>query len=98
LFERDILGRLLETLLDIGAWFQPPGLRRNQTEHHDLVALWKETQRLETAGTIGVVFEEVTVVVALCEKILRHRLAPARAHACRTKICPTERRGGRQCR
>src|SRR5262245_37787097 len=90
LFKRDIFGRLLDTLFDIGAGLQPAGLRCDQTQHHDLFALRQEAQRLEAASTIGIVFEEVTVVVALAEQIFCNGLVAARRNKGRTKVASTD--------
>ena len=54
-----------------------PGLRGDQAEHDDLVALRQKAQRLEAAGAVAVVFQEVAVVIALGEQALRHRLVTA---------------------
>ena len=43
-----------------------------------LLALRQEAQRLEAAGAIGVVFEEIAVVVAFAEQVLGDRLVAAR--------------------
>src|SRR5215475_10740288 len=77
LIERDELRGFFDALLDIRARLEAARLRRYQAEHHDLVPLRQEPQRLKAAGAVGVVFEEVAVVVALAEKIFRHRLIAA---------------------
>ena len=41
-----------------------PRLRGDEPEHHPLVAPGQEAQRLEAAGAVGVVFEEIAVIVA----------------------------------
>src|SRR6478672_12305087 len=68
LFERDVFGRFLDAPLDVVARLQPPRLGGDQPEHHQLVALGQKPQRLEAAGTVAVVFQEVAVVVALREQ------------------------------
>src|SRR4029077_15432074 len=77
LIERDKFRGFFDALLDVRARLQAARLRRDQAKNHDLVALWQKPQRLKSAGAGGVVFEEVTVVVALAEEILRHRLVAA---------------------
>ena len=57
--------------------FQRAGFRGDQAEHDLLLALGHEAQRLEAAGPLGVVFEEIAVVVGLAEHHLGHRLVPA---------------------
>ena len=93
LIERDIFGCLLDALLDVVARLQPAGLRGDQTEHDDLVALRQETQRLETTGALAVVFQEVAVVVAFFEQGLRHRLVAARRNPGRAEIAAADMGG-----
>src|ERR1019366_6290935 len=93
LIERDIFGCLLDALPDVVARLQPAGLRGDQTEHDDLVALRQETQRLETTGALAVVFQEVAVVVAFFEQGLRHRLVAARRNPGRAEIAAANVRG-----
>ena len=65
LVERDELRRLLDALLDVVLLLQRSGFRGHEAEHDLLVALRHEAQRLEAAGPLGVVFEEIAVVVHL---------------------------------
>src|SRR5262249_46391964 len=65
-------------------------LRRDEAEHHDLLALRKEAQRLEAAGTIGVVFEEIAVVIDAAEQPLRHRLVAALGNPRRAEIAAAD--------
>ena len=57
-------GRLVDAALDVVLLLQRAALGGDEAEHHDLVALGQEAQRLEAAGALGVVFEEIAVVVA----------------------------------
>ncbi len=84
---------LLDALLDVGARLQPARLRRDEAEHDDLVALRQEAQRLETAGAVGVVFEEVAVVIALRQQAFRHRLVAAGRNEGRAEIAAADMRG-----
>src|SRR5712692_6005678 len=59
LLERSKLGCFLDAALDVVLLLQRAALRRDEAEHNDLVALGQVTQRLEAAGTLGVVFEEI---------------------------------------
>src|SRR5437899_2589032 len=63
LIERRELTRFLDAALDVVLLLQRAALRRDQPEHHHLVALRQEPHRLEATGTVGVVFEEIAVVV-----------------------------------
>ncbi len=49
-----------------------PLLRGDQAEHQLLVALGEETQRLEAAGAVAVVFQEIAVDVGIVEHQLGH--------------------------
>src|SRR5262249_31412867 len=62
LVERDVFGRLVDAALYVGFLLQRAGLRGDEAQHHGLVALGDEAQRLEPAGAVGVVFEEIAVV------------------------------------
>src|SRR5262249_13678013 len=70
---RELRG-LLYAWLDIGLLLERAALRGDQPEHHHLRALRQEPHRLEAAGTIGVVFEEIAVEVHRTQEPLRHRL------------------------
>src|SRR5712692_9952823 len=72
LVETRELGRFLDAALDVVLLLQRAALGGDEAEHHDLVALGPKAQRLEAAGTLGVVFEEIAVVVHLAEQRLRH--------------------------
>src|SRR5262249_7398968 len=77
LLERRELHRLVDAALDVVLLLERAGLRRDQTEHHDLVAPGQEAQRLEAARTLGVVFEEIAVIVRAAEQDLGDRLIAA---------------------
>ena len=59
-----------------------PDLRGDEAEHDDLLALGQEAQRLEAAGALGVVFEEIAVVVDACRAASR---PPARSRPRRSR-------------
>src|SRR6202030_1732124 len=86
LIERDVFGRLLDAALDLGVVLQRPDLGGDEAEHHDLVALGQEPQRLEAAGALAVVFEEIAVVVAVCQQVLRHWLVASGRYPGRAEI------------
>src|SRR5690242_2451086 len=53
LVDRRMLGRCLDTALDLVLRLELSVLRRDETEHDLLLALREETQRLEAPGEIG---------------------------------------------
>src|ERR1700704_5572718 len=63
LIERRKLGCLLDTPLDVVLLLERTALRGDQPEHHHLGALRQKAHRLEAAGAIGVVFEEIAVKI-----------------------------------
>src|ERR1041384_109054 len=77
LIEPHELRRLLNAPLDIVARLEPSGFRGDQPEHHPPLSFGQEAQRFETARAVGVVFEEIAVVIALAEQVLRHGLVAA---------------------
>src|ERR1700674_1223996 len=77
LVRRDVFRRLLDAALDVALVLQRAVFRRDETEHHDLVAGGKKAQRLEAAGPLAVVFEEIAVIIAVRQQVLRHRLVNA---------------------
>src|SRR6476661_6721210 len=90
LIERDKFRGFFDALLDVRTRLQATRLRRDQAKHHDLVAFRQKPQRLESAGAVGVVFEEVAVVVALAEEILRPRLVAAGRDEGRTEVAAAD--------
>src|SRR5476651_2727572 len=60
LVEIDELGGLIDEALELVLGFKPPAFRGDEPEHHGL-ALGDEAQRLESAGAVAVVFQEITV-------------------------------------
>src|SRR5262245_372905 len=74
LLERREFGGFLDATLYVVLLLQGAALRRDQAENDHLVALGQKSQRLEPAGALGIVFEEIAVVVAATEQILRDRL------------------------
>src|ERR1700751_5673385 len=63
LLQRSEFGGLLEAALDVVALLQFAEFRGDQADHHNLVALRQIAQRLETTGAVGIIFEEIAVVV-----------------------------------
>src|SRR5262249_41679737 len=86
LLERRKFARFVDAAFDVVLLLQRAALGRDETQHHDLVALGQEAQRLESAGALGIVFEEVTVVVHLAQERLRHRLVAALGNPGRAEI------------
>src|SRR5437016_728928 len=72
---------------EFGGFFQPPldvvfvlklaEFRGDDPDHHDLVAGRQEAQRLEAAGAVGIIFEEIAVVIGAPQHGFRHRLVAA---------------------
>ena len=86
--ERGEFRRLVDAPLDVVLLLQRAALRGDEAEHDDLVALRQEPQRLEAAGALGIVFEEIAVVIAPCRAWSR---PPARSR-------PTKSRSSGSCR
>ena len=95
LLQRSELGRLVDAALDVVLLLQRAALGGDEAEHHDLVALRQEAQRLEAAGAVGVVFEEIAVVVHLAQQRLRHRLVAALGNPGRAEIAAADMGGDR---
>src|SRR5712671_6039904 len=64
LLKRGEFRRLIDPALDGVLALQGATLRRDDADHRDLLAFRQEPQRLEAAGALAVVLEEVAVVVA----------------------------------
>src|SRR5882724_4113157 len=69
--------RLFQPPLDVIFLFEFTEFRGDEADHHDLVALWQKPKRLEAAGALGIVFEEIAVVIGAGQHGLRHRLIAA---------------------
>src|SRR5688572_23015938 len=67
LLERGVLRGLVDAALDQVFRLERAALRGDHADHDDLLALGQEAQRLETAGAVAVVFQEIAVEVALAE-------------------------------
>src|SRR5262249_42423537 len=81
-----VFGRLVDAPLDVGLLFERARLGRHEPEHHGLVALGHEAQRLETPRAVSVVFEEIAVVVDPTKQELRDRLIAAFGNPGRAEI------------
>src|SRR6267142_1191115 len=77
LLRRSELGRLVDPALDVVLLLERAALGGDQAKHHGLVAFRQEAQWFEAAGAVGVVFEEIAVVVHRPQQRLRHRLVAA---------------------
>src|SRR5205807_2289116 len=86
LVERDVPGRLVDPPLDVVFFLKRTGLRGHEAEHHVLVALRDEAQRLEPAGALGVVFEEIAVISDAAEQDFGDRLVAAFRYPGRAEI------------
>src|SRR5262249_41237697 len=87
LVERDVLGRLVDALPDRVLAFELAALGGDEADHHDLFALRQKAQRLEPAGALGVVFEEIAVdALDRAEQVLGDELVAARRDEGRAKI------------
>ena len=93
LIERGEFRGLVDAALDVVLLFERPELGADEAEHHDLVAFGQEPQRLEAAGALGVVFEEIAVVIAARKQALRHRLVAARRDPGRAEIAAADMGG-----
>src|SRR4051812_41770959 len=94
LFDVDELRRFLDPAQQHVAAFELAALGGDEAEHHGL-ALRHETQRLEAAGALAVVFHEIAVHPDGIEQHLRHRLVTARRHERRTEIAAAQMHGDR---
>src|SRR6516162_7776566 len=83
-------GCFIDAAPDIVLLLQRSALGGDEAEHDDLVSFRQETQRLESAGALGVVFEEIAVVVDLSQQRLRHRLIAALGNPGRAEIAATD--------
>src|SRR4051812_48621832 len=90
LLQRSELGRLVDPALDVILLLERAALGGDEPEHHGLVALRQEAQRLEAAGAVAVVFEEVAVVVHLPQQRLRDRLVTAFGNPGRAEIAAAD--------
>src|SRR5262249_6696150 len=59
LVERSEFGCLVDAALDLVLLFERAALRGDQAEHDAFLALRQKPERLEAAGALGVVFEEI---------------------------------------
>jgi hypothetical protein len=76
LLQRRVLGGFVDAALQVVLVFQLAELGGHQAQHHGL-ALGQVAQRLEVAGAVVVVFQEVGVEVHLGQQRLGHRLVVA---------------------
>src|SRR5580704_12450511 len=87
----------LDTPLDGVLGFQTAGLCRHQAEHDEAVFL-QALERLETAGTVGVVFHEIAVHLDLVEQHFLLGLVAAGAHEGRFVVAAAQMHGHRHVR
>src|SRR5258708_1415884 len=90
LLQRREFRRFLQPPLDMVLLFQFADLRGDDADHPDLVALRQKPQRLESAGPIGIVFEEIAVIIGAREHGLRHRLVAAGRNPGRAEIAAAD--------
>src|SRR6187431_3203391 len=93
LLERSELRRFLDALLDVALVLERAALGGYQAEHDLLVTLGQEAQRLEAAGALGVVFQEIAVVIDLSEQGFCHGLIAAFGNPGRAEIAAADMRG-----
>jgi len=93
LVERREFARLFQPPLDVFLFFQLARFRGDDADHHDLVALRQIAQRLEAAGALGIIFEEIAVVIGAGQHGLRHRLVAAGRDPGGTEIAAADMRG-----
>ena len=98
LVERSESRRLLDAPLDVVLLFERAALGCHQPEHDAFFALRQEAQRLEAAGAVGVVFEEIAVEVHRTEQPLGDRLVAALRHPGRAEIAAAHMGGDRHVR
>src|SRR5689334_15384426 len=98
LIEGDVARRLVDAALDLVLLLQRAALRGDEAEHQLLLALGKESQRLEAAGAIGVVFKEIAVDLDRVEQPLGHRLVATLRDPGGTEIAAARMHGDRQVR
>ena len=82
--------RLMSSLL-----LQLAGFRRDEPEHELFLALWEKPQRLEAAGAIAVVFEEIAVEAGMAEQLLGDELVAARGDEGGAEIAAARMHGDR---
>src|ERR1700761_466614 len=86
LVERDVLGRLVDAALDDVLAFELAGLGGDQPEYQLFVPFRKKPQRLEAAGALAIVFEEIAVESGMAEQMFGDEFVAARGDEGRTKI------------
>ena len=77
LIERHVFRSLVDAALDVVFLLQCTAFRGDKAEHELLVALGEISQRLEAAGAITVVFEEIAVEPGMAEQVLGDELIAA---------------------
>src|SRR6202012_5534911 len=77
LIEGGEFGGLFQTALDVVLFFQLAALGGDDANPHDLVADRQIAQRLEAARAVGIIFEEIAVVVGARQHGLGYRLVAA---------------------
>src|SRR5262249_30594836 len=85
----------IEPALDVVLFLERAGLGSNEAEHDDFVAPRQIAQRLEAAGAVGIIFQEIAVVVGARQQGFRHRLVAAGGNPGRTEIAATDMRRNR---
>ena len=92
LIQRREFGGLLQPALDVVLFLQLAGLGGDDADHHDLVALRQIAQRLEAAGAVGIIFQEIAVVIGAGQHGLGHRLVAAGRNPGRAEIAAADMR------
>ena len=87
-----MFGRLADAALEIVLRFKLAGFRGDDAEHHGL-ALGQQTQRLEPAGALAIVFHEIGVDADLVEQHVGDRLVAARGDEGRAEIAAAQMHG-----
>src|SRR5437763_1199539 len=95
LLQRRKLAGLVDAAPDIVFLLERAALRSDESEHHYLVAFRQEAQRLEAAGARAVIFQEIAIIVAAAEQVLRHGLIAARRNPGRPEIAAADMGGDR---
>src|SRR5690349_8538067 len=98
LIKRDKFRRFINAAFDVVFRLEPAALRCNEAEDKLLLALGEIAQRLETAGAITIVFQEIAIEVGFAEQLFGHETVAAFGDPGGTKLAAARMHGDRHIR
>src|SRR5205823_10383992 len=93
LLQRHEFTCLFQPPLDVVLVLELAEFRRDDADHHDLVAVRQEAQGLEATGAVGIIFEEIAIVMGVPQHGFRHRLVAAGGNPGGAEIAAADMRG-----